>query len=58
VIDTTQPRYEGGGSENTALSVKNASRHDIGLYTCELANSIGTDLSDNAIDVDVQCKNK
>jgi hypothetical protein len=57
-LDTSQPRYEGGSSEQTALLVKNATRHDIGFYTCELSNSIGSDLSDNSIDVDVQCKLK
>lgn len=49
-------RLEGGNSEQTALLVKNASRHDIGAYTCELANAIGNDTSDTDIDVDVLCE--
>lgn len=49
-------RLEGGNSEQTALLVKNASRHDIGVYTCELANAIGNDTSDTDIDVDVLCE--
>ncbi|GAB0099475.1 Immunoglobulin [Sergentomyia squamirostris] len=47
-------RYEGGNAEQTALLVKNASRNDIGSYTCELSNAIGNDTSDNVINVDVQ----
>ncbi|XP_055692647.1 hemicentin-1 isoform X6 [Lutzomyia longipalpis] len=47
-------RYEGGNPEQTALLVKNASRTDIGSYTCELSNAIGNDTSDNDISVDVQ----
>lgn len=49
-------RMEGGNSEQTALLVKNASRHDIGVYTCELGNAIGNDTSDTGIDVDVLCE--
>lgn len=49
-------RLEGGNSEQTALLVKNASRHDLGIYTCELANAIGNDTSDTGIDVDVLCE--
>lgn len=49
-------RLDGGNSESTALLVKNASRHDIGIYTCELANAIGNDTSDNGVNVDVLCE--
>ncbi|XP_053670454.1 hemicentin-2 [Anopheles nili] len=46
-------RYEGGNPEQTALLIKNSTRHDIGAYTCELSNSIGFDVSDNEVYVDV-----
>lgn len=36
--------------------MKNANRHDIGSYTCELENGIGMGISENDIDVDVRCK--
>lgn len=49
-------RLEGGNTEQTALLVKNASRHDLGVYTCELANAIGNDTSDTGIEVDVLCE--
>lgn len=49
-------RLEGGNPEQTALLVKNASRTDLGIYTCELANAIGNDTSDNSVDVKVLCE--
>lgn len=49
-------RLEGGNAEQTALLVKNASRHDIGEYTCELANAIGNDTSDTGVTVNVLCE--
>lgn len=56
LISLNQTRVEGGNPEQSALLVRNASRHDIGAYTCELENSIGAGASANAIDVDVLCK--
>jgi hypothetical protein len=50
------PRYEGGNPEQTALLVKNATRHDIGAYSCRLSNAIGTETSENEIFVDVYCE--
>lgn len=55
-LNLTQSRYEGGNPEQTALLVKNASRDDIGMYRCELKNTYGADVSDNTVNVDVQCK--
>ncbi|KFB37688.1 AGAP012343-PA-like protein [Anopheles sinensis] len=52
-IKLNSVRYEGGNPEQTALLIKNSTRHDIGAYTCELSNSIGFDVSDNEIYVDV-----
>ncbi|XP_049546887.1 hemicentin-1 isoform X1 [Anopheles darlingi] len=52
-IKLNSVRYEGGNPEQTALLVKNSTRHDIGAYTCELSNSIGFDVSDNEVYVDV-----
>ncbi|XP_058054565.1 hemicentin-1 [Anopheles bellator] len=52
-IKVSGARYEGGNPEQTALLVKNSTRHDIGAYTCELSNSIGFDVSDNEVFVDV-----
>lgn len=51
-----QPRFDGGNPEQTALVVKNSSRHDIGSYSCELTNEIGIGMSDNQVLVDIQCK--
>lgn len=54
-IKLNSVRYEGGNPEQTALLIKNSTRHDIGAYTCELSNSIGFDVSDNEVYVDVIC---
>lgn len=56
LVSLNQTRVEGGNPEQNALLVRHASRHDIGSYTCELENSIGTGASKNDIDVDVLCK--
>lgn len=55
-INVKQSRYDGGDPEQTALVVKNASRHDIGSYSCELYNEIGIGMSENQVLVDIQCK--
>lgn len=55
-MDVSQGRIEGGNTEQTALLIKEASRDDIGSYTCELKNDYGTGVSENDIDVDVHCK--
>lgn len=53
-MNINSSRFEGGNTEQTALLMKNATRHDSGNYTCELANSVGTDLSQNEINLNVQ----
>ncbi|XP_037031703.1 hemicentin-2 isoform X5 [Bradysia coprophila] len=52
-VDVNQGRIEGGNTEQTALLIKEASRDDIGSYTCELKNDYGIGVSENDIDVDV-----
>lgn len=49
-------RYEGGNSENVALVIRSTEKQDIGNYTCQLSNSIGKGVSEQQIDLDVQCK--
>lgn len=36
--------------------MKNATREDIGAYSCELTNQVGTGMSENGVVVDVQCE--
>ncbi|XP_055619524.1 hemicentin-1 isoform X2 [Toxorhynchites rutilus septentrionalis] len=55
-IKLNNVRHEGGTPEQTALLIRNSSRTDNGAYTCELSNSIGSDVSDNEIYVDVLYK--
>ncbi|KXJ84174.1 hypothetical protein RP20_CCG018065 [Aedes albopictus] len=55
-IKLDSARHDGGNPENIGLIIKNSTRGDIGAYKCELANSIGKDLSDNEINVDVLYK--
>lgn len=56
VLNLNQSRFDGGNPEQTALLVKNATRDDRGTYSCELTNQVGTGMSENGVDVDVQCK--
>lgn len=56
VLNVNQSRFEGGNSEQTALLVKNATRDDTGSYTCELTNNIGSGVSENFINVNIQCE--
>ncbi|TDG39892.1 hypothetical protein AWZ03_013686, partial [Drosophila navojoa] len=49
-------RYQGGNSENVALVIRSTDKEDIGNYTCQLSNSIGKGVSEQQIDLDVQCK--
>ncbi|KMZ01274.1 uncharacterized protein LOC6739169 isoform X8 [Drosophila simulans] len=52
VNDTTH--YKGGNSENVALVIKSTEKEDIGNYSCQLSNNIGTGTSDHKINLDVQ----
>lgn len=54
VLDYSGSRYDGGTTDQTALLIKSVTRHDMGNYTCELTNGIGTNSSDNEVDVNVQ----
>ncbi|CRK99567.1 CLUMA_CG012880, isoform B [Clunio marinus] len=56
VINLNQSRFDGGHPEQTALLVKNATRYDIGSYSCELTNQVGTGTSENGAVIDVQYK--
>lgn len=51
-------RYQGGNSENVALVIRSTDKEDIGNYSCHLSNSIGQGISEQQIDLDVQCKCK
>ncbi|XP_032573488.1 hemicentin-2 isoform X6 [Drosophila sechellia] len=52
VNDTTH--FKGGNSENVALVIKSTEKEDIGNYSCQLSNNIGTGTSDHKINLDVQ----
>lgn len=49
-------RYHGGNSENVALLIGSTNKEDIGNYTCQLSNDVGKGISEQQIDLDVQCK--
>ncbi|XP_076648932.1 neuromusculin isoform X4 [Halictus rubicundus] len=55
-ITLTEDHYEGGVTEQTALTVKNASASDMGTYKCILDNTVGTSVSDDIVDVNVLYK--
>ncbi|XP_076290839.1 neuromusculin isoform X4 [Lasioglossum baleicum] len=55
-ITLTEDHYEGGITEQTALTVKNASASDMGTYKCILDNKVGTSVSDDVVDVFVLYK--
>ncbi|XP_078046874.1 neuromusculin [Augochlora pura] len=55
-IILTEDHYEGGITEQTALTVKNASASDMGTYKCILDNKVGTSVSDDVVEVNVLYK--
>lgn len=52
----TDDHYEGGITEQTALTVKNATPSDMGSYKCVLENNIGSSTSEDIVQVSVLCK--
>jgi Immunoglobulin I-set domain len=55
VLDGGQ-HYEGGSPLQTALLIKNATRHDQGTYSCVLENAVGKAESLNVAYVAVFCE--
>ncbi|XP_014297266.1 hemicentin-1 isoform X3 [Microplitis demolitor] len=51
-----EDHYEGGVTEQTSLTVKNATASDMGTYTCVLSNSVGESMSKDTVDVSVLYK--
>ncbi|KAK2579264.1 hypothetical protein KPH14_008224 [Odynerus spinipes] len=51
-----EERYEGGITEQTALTVKNATASDMGSYKCILGNSVGSTTSKESVNVSVLYK--
>ncbi|XP_076632490.1 neuromusculin isoform X2 [Colletes latitarsis] len=52
----TEDHYEGGITEQTALTVKNATPTDIGSYRCILDNNVGSSKSEDIVEVSVLYK--
>ncbi|XP_071872874.1 neuromusculin isoform X2 [Bombus fervidus] len=52
----TDDHYEGGITEQTALTVKNATPSDMGSYKCVLENNIGSSTSEDIVQVSVLYK--
>lgn len=48
--------YEGGITEQTALTVKNATSSDMGSYKCVLDNNVGASTSEDIVQVSVLCE--
>lgn len=47
---------KGEHEDKTSLTIKNATRHDRGAYTCILENKVGKSTSANSVYVSVYCK--
>lgn len=52
----TDDHYEGGITEQTALTVKNSTPSDMGSYKCVLDNNVGSSNSEDIVQVSVLCK--
>ncbi|XP_044589396.1 hemicentin-2 isoform X6 [Cotesia glomerata] len=55
-LELNEDHYEGGVTEQTSLTVKNASASDMGTYKCVLSNSVGETTPENTVDVSVLYK--
>ncbi|XP_074098515.1 neuromusculin isoform X5 [Cotesia typhae] len=55
-LELNEDHYEGGVTEQTSLTVKNASASDMGTYKCVLSNSVGESTPENTVDVSVLYK--
>lgn len=47
--------YDGGITEQTALTVKNATPSDMGSYKCILENDVASSVSEDTVEVSVFC---
>ncbi|XP_034251543.1 hemicentin-1 isoform X2 [Thrips palmi] len=54
VLLDRKDHYEGGTPDQTTLLIKNSTRHDHGMYTCELENGVGKGNSSNGVYVNIQ----
>lgn len=50
-----EEHYDGGITEQTALTVKNATPSDMGSYKCILENNAGSTVSEDAVQVSIFC---
>ncbi|XP_075211632.1 neuromusculin isoform X6 [Lycorma delicatula] len=55
-LELNPDHYEGGTTDQTTLLIKNSTRHDHGVYRCELENSVGASPSTNSVFVNVHFK--
>lgn len=55
-INANKDHYEGGNVEQTSLFIKNATRKDMGNYTCILENEVGAMSSQNLVYVSIYFK--
>ncbi|CAL7940717.1 unnamed protein product [Xylocopa violacea] len=55
-LSLNNDHYEGGITEQTALTVKNATPSDMGSYKCVIENNVGASTSEDFVDVSVLYK--
>lgn len=55
-LTLTPDHYEGGTIDQPTLMIKNSTRHDQGVYTCELRNKVGSQESNSAVYVAIYFK--